>query len=59
MTFYNISLIWSDNLNNGDGGYFMSEPSRKVGDRYYKYFYLNLNDESKDRVIEEVVKSTE
>lgn len=59
MTFYNISLIWSDKLNDNDGGYFISEPSRKVGDKYYKYYYLNLNDEGSDKIIDAVVKASE
>lgn len=59
MTFYNINLVWSDNINGGDGGYFISEPSRKVGDKYYKWFYLNLDDESTENVIEAVVKASE
>lgn len=58
MTFYNVSLVWSDKSNNNDGGYFISEPSRKVGDKYYKYYYLNLNDEGTDAIIDAVVEAS-
>jgi len=58
MTFYNVSLVWTDKLNDNEGGYFISEPSRKVGDKYYKYFYLNLNDEGLDKIIDAVVEAS-
>ena len=56
MTFYNLNCVWTEK---NDGYYFISEPSRKVGDKYYKWYYLNLNDESQQKLVDAVVKASE
>lgn len=38
----------------GDNGEWISFPARKSGDKYYKYYYLNLTDEQIDELIQAV-----
>lgn len=49
IQFYSLTVV------NGTNGDFISEASRKGKDgKYYKYYYLNLDDETSEAIIDEV-----
>lgn len=49
IQFYSLTVV------NGNNGDFISEASRKGKDgKYYKYYYLNLDDETSEAIIDEV-----
>ena len=49
ITFYSLTVV------NGNNGDFISEASRKGKDgKYYKYYWLNLDDETSEAIIDEV-----
>jgi len=49
IQFYSLTVV------NGNNGDFISEASRKGKDgKYYKYYYLNLDEETSEAIIDEV-----
>jgi DNA-binding cell septation regulator SpoVG len=54
IKFFSLTVV------NGRNGDFISEASRKGKDgKYYKYYFLNLDDETSEAIIDEVFKQLE